>query len=122
MGHGSTRRTLAAALLVAVVGTAAEPAPGDGGKPAPPRPAAGADKAPAPPARKLDLSRLPADAVYVLTEQLETLRKNEAFPGFLLVSFEKWQELQDKIDRLMAQAKPERPVPPSECQVRGKVE
>src|SRR5262249_31189975 len=89
-----------------------------------PMPPKGEDKKPAPepppPAKKLDALRLPAEAVLVIYEHaIEALRQ---VPDAVVLSARKYQELLDENARLREQLAPKKPVSPSGCVLRGKVE
>lgn len=70
--------------------------------------------------KKLDLSALPADAVLVICE-----RANEALdlvPQAVILTPEKYQALRDEIEDLKSKLQTRKPVPPTKCLLKGKVE
>jgi hypothetical protein len=90
-----------------------------------PMPPKGGDKKPAPepeppPTKKIDALRLPAEAVLVIYEHaVEALRQ---VPDAVVLSAKKYQELLDENARLREQLAPKKPLSPSRCVLRGKVE
>jgi hypothetical protein len=72
------------------------------------------------PGKTLDNIKLPADAIVVLCEQAaDALRM---LPRFIVLSPEKFQEMQDEIARLNAKLQGEKPTSPSFCHLEGRVE
>jgi hypothetical protein len=102
---------LAGLLLAAALATAEAPAGHDGS----------ADKKPGPPepsGKKIDPFRLPADAVLVVYDQVADVLK--AAPRYVLVTAEKWKEMEAELIRL--RALPDAPATPSDIRIKGKVE
>jgi hypothetical protein len=119
----SVARSAGLALVAALGGmtlAAAEPPPG--GKAAEkkaaaePRPrSAEADRQP-----RAESLRLPPDAVVVICERVaDALR---LLPDAVVLPGHKYQEMLDEIARLRERLQPRRAVPPSRCQLKGKVE
>jgi hypothetical protein len=75
---------------------------------------------PTSPAGKVDPLKLPTDAILVLCEGAGEVAK--LVPRAVLLPPEKYQELLDRIARLEAQLRPEKPAAPSICLVKGRVE
>jgi hypothetical protein len=99
---------------------------------APARPNGASDKkalaGPMPPAdskkmpdlRKMDFASLPADAVVVVCERVaEAL---QLVPSAVVLTPEKYQKMLDEIERLRKLLQTEKPEPPSQCQLKGKIE
>jgi hypothetical protein len=116
----SAVRRACVALLVALGGiapaAAGDPSPRTGGaeKKAAPEPAE-ADRKP-----RAEPLRLPADAVVVICEHAaDALR---LVPDAVVLSGRKYQELLDEVARLRGQLQPKKAVPPSRCQLKGRIE
>jgi hypothetical protein len=99
------------ALLLALSGAALGAEPGD-----PPKTGtADKDKKARP-----DPLRLPSDAIIFICEQgAEALR---LVPDAVVLSPAQYQKLLDELARLREQLRPKRVVPPSRCQIKGKIE
>jgi hypothetical protein len=75
---------------------------------------------PATPPGRLDPLKLPTDAILFLCEQAGDVTR--LVPKSVLLPPEKYQELLDRIAKLEAQLRPEKPAAPSVCHIKGKVE
>ncbi len=115
-------RWLLLVLLAAfLTGSAHEQAGGafQGGSPSTPDKKAPAAP-PQPAARGLESFKLPTDAIVLVCEQVTDAMR--LLPKFVVLSPEKFKEMQDEIDRLRARLRPDRPQPPGFCKIEGKVE
>ena len=85
-------------------------------KPAPP--AVNGDKKPAP--LGLDALRIPAGAILVLCEQAKDVL--QLLPRMIVMTPENYQKLQDQIEQLKRQAHPAKPVSPSICKLKARID
>lgn len=70
--------------------------------------------------KNLDFSSLPADAVLILCERAaEAL---QMVPNAVILSPSKYQEMRDEIERLRKLLQIDKPVAPSRCELKGRVE
>jgi hypothetical protein len=100
----------------------------------PPKPTVGPNTAPAvvppkpgapvretlPPPKSLDAMKLPTGAVIVLCEQAREAL--QLLPRFVVLSPEEYQKLQERVQQLEAQMRPNRAAVPSSCKLSGRVE
>lgn len=117
-----SRAALAFALLCALASHAAEQK-ADEGKPPAPRPPGANDKekkseAPAPPA--IEGAKPAADGIYILIDQLNDALR--LVPRAYILKPEEYRKLVDEIERLKAQIRPNRLIPPSSVLLKGKIE
>src|SRR6516165_8574056 len=70
--------------------------------------------------KNLDLSSLPADAVLIICERAaEAL---QMVPNAVILTPSKYQEMRDEIERLRKLLQIDKPVAPSRCELKGRVE
>lgn len=70
--------------------------------------------------KKLDLSSLPAEAVFILCERAKDAL--DLVPKAVLLTTEQYQKMRDEIENLNNQLQPGTPATPTRCLLRGKVE
>jgi hypothetical protein len=85
-----------------------------------PPPTAPSIKPPDTPKPRLDLLRFPADAIIVLCKEGGDVLS--AIPGAIVLRPEKYQEMRDEIARLTELVNSRKSVPPSRCQLTGKID
>jgi len=76
--------------------------------------------APQPAGKGLDGLKLPTDALILVCESAADAMR--LLPKFVVLSPEKFKEMQDEIERLRARLRPERPQQPGFCKLEGKVD
>lgn len=79
----------------------------------------GADPPAKGPSKAIDFSKLPRDVIIVIGEEgKEALQQ----PGVIVLSAEAYKDLQDQIDQLKKQLKPDKPPFEGWCKLRGRVD